>query len=243
MNKNKIQNLWIYAIILFMSAFIVLLFTAYSQIKTNENIDKYKSELQNKDVENNEYKQNFSSAQEMNTKLTEEINFLKEENSNLKAELDELRNYKVNARKTISEKRGANESLFRAIYEYLNENYVLSAEIIKGVEKTVLDTKAADTYDFIMPIVYETAGKTLLDEGITHYKREEYNQAVEKLNLSYIYAPDKDFSDKCLYYLAYSEHKCENDILALVHMKQLINEYSYSQYINSAKKFIKKYDQ
>lgn len=40
-NKSERKTVWIYAVILFTSVFVVLLLTAYSQIKLNTNINKY----------------------------------------------------------------------------------------------------------------------------------------------------------------------------------------------------------
>jgi hypothetical protein len=51
MNDSKKSKLCVYAIILFNIAFIVLLFTAYSQIKLNENLNSYKNQVINKETE------------------------------------------------------------------------------------------------------------------------------------------------------------------------------------------------
>lgn len=243
MNTNRKLKIWVYAVILFTSAFIVLLFTAYSQIKMNKNLNDYKNQIYNKETEKNKYQQNFSSAQEMNSRLNEEIKTLQEENNVLKANINDLEKNMENIEEILKLKSSAAEGLSKAITEYLNGNVVVCAGLIKNIDSANLDEKAVETYKVLLLKANAEAGKLLFDEGYALYNRAKYSEAVEKLLLSSQYAPADNFSDKCLFYLAYSEVKSSNTTGALDHMNKLINNYPSSKYLKSAKRFIEKYKQ
>lgn len=54
-NKKDKKTVWIYAVVLFTSAFIVLMITAYSQIKVNKNIDYVRDKLGNSEKEKKQF--------------------------------------------------------------------------------------------------------------------------------------------------------------------------------------------
>lgn len=243
MIDNKKSKIWVYAVILFTSAFIVLLFTAYSQIKLNNNLSDYKNQVYNKESEKNKYQQNFSSAQEMNAKLNEEIKKLEEENSTLKSDIVVLNSEKESIETTLDKKITAVEGLSNAMTIYLNGNVVECASLIKGIDVANLDGKAAETYKTLTLKAYSEAGKILFNEGYSLYNRAKYSEATEKLLLSSQYSPAETFSDKCLFYLAYSELKIDKTAAALEHMNMFINNYPSSKYLKSAKRFVERYKQ
>jgi len=242
-NTNKKSKIWIYAVILFTSAFIVLLFTAYSQIKMNKNLNDYKSQIYNKESEKNKVQQNFSSAQEMNAKLNEDIKKLEDENVVLENEISNLKKDNESIEETLKIKSEAVEGLSNAIIEYLNGNIVACAGLLKSIDVANLDTKTVITFNVLTLKANAEAGKILFDEGFSLYNKAKYSEATEKLLLSAQYAPGETFSDKCLYYLAYAEVKNNNTTSALEHMNKLIASFPSSKYLNSAKRFIAKYKQ
>lgn len=241
MNDNKKSKIWVYAVILFTSAFVVLLLTAYSQIKLNRNLSDYRNQINSKETEKNKYRQNFSSAQEMNVKLNEQIKKLQDEYSTLKSDMDGLKIQKEYTEKLLKEKSDAVEKLSNALTSYLNGKVIESAGLLKFVDPTKLDPKAAETYHTLSIKANTEAGKILFDQGFSLYNRARYSEAAEKLLLSSIYAPAATYSDKCLFYLAYSELKIDNKALAVEHMNKLAGNYPESRYLKSAKRFIEKY--
>jgi len=243
MNENKKMKIWMYAVILFTSAFIVLLFTAYSQIKLNKNLNDYKSQVYNKETEKNKFQQNFSSAQEMNAKLNEEIKKLQEENNTLNMNIKNLEIEKVNTEETLKKKSAAVDGLSNALTIYLNGNVVECAGLLQNIDVSNLDAKSVETYNVLKLKANAEARKLLFDEGFALYNKAKYSEAAVKLLLSSQYAPSETFSDKCLFYLAYSEVKTDNKISAVEHMKKLISNYTSSWYLKSAKRFVEKYKQ
>jgi TolA-binding protein len=242
MNDTKKSKIWVYAVILFMSAFIVLLLTAYSQIKLNKNLSDYKNQVYSKESENKKVRQNFSSAQEMNAKLNEEIKELQEENDSLNESVTGLETEKNNLVEKASKKDAAVNSLARAVNAYLDGNIVECAGMMNAIDTANLDGTAAETYKVLSAKVKAEAGEILLDEGYAAYKKEKFSEALPKLALSYQYAPSESYSDKCLFYLAYTELKLDDKAAAIEHMNQLIAAYPESGYLKSAKRFVDRYE-
>lgn len=241
MNENKKSNVWLYAVILFTSAFIVLLFAGLSQIKMNKNLSDYKSQVYHTESEKNKYQQNFTSAQEMNEKLNEQIQKLEEENLTLKEEIREMRNEKEILDAYIKDKDEAEENFHSVLTAYLKGNVIEAAGLLSSVDQRNFWGKSLEAYNILDQQVKSEAGKLLFDEGYALYNRAKYAEAAEKLFLSFGYAKKETFSDKCLYYLAWAEKKSGSKIAALAHMEQLIADYPESIYVRYARNFINRY--
>lgn len=241
MNDSKKSKLWVYAVVLFTSAFIVLLFTAYSQIKLNENLNSYKNQVINKETEKNEVQQNYLSAQEMNEDLNKEIESLKEENEKLKASNSILENENDYFDEELKKLNDEYDDFLSALNLYMNGDFVNSAEALKCIEAANSEISGNDYYISFSKTVYNKAGKTLYDEGYASYKKRNYEEAMKKLLSSYEYTPNEDYSDECLYYIAYSQLNLKNKSAALDYMNTLVVDHPESNLIKSAKRFIIKY--
>lgn len=241
MMKNKKTNVWLYAIILFTSAFIVLLFAGYSQIRLNRNLDDYKKQVFSTETEKNEYLRNFASAQEMNEELNKEIGQLEKENEELVKKISDLSDEMKSMEKTLQLKQKACASLAEVFDVYLQSDAIQAVEQLKAVDVENLDQELTIAYKKLEMRVMAEAGEQLFDEGFSLYDRARYNQALEKLLLAFQYAPKEEFSDKCLYYLAYAELRTDKKANALEHMEQLIREYPESNYLRRAEQFVRKY--
>lgn len=241
MIKNKKANVWLYAVILFISAFIVLLFAGYSQIRLNKNLDDYRSQVFSTETEKNEYLQNFASAQEMNEELNKEISQLEKEKEELKKEIRGISDEKEIIEKTLQIKQRAFVSLAGVFDVYLQGDFINAVEQLKTLGAENMDQESAIAVQKLKRKVMAEAGKQLFDEGFSLYDRAKYTQAADKLLLSFQYAPKEEFSDKCLYYLAYAELRTNKKATALVHMEQLIREYPESNYLRRAEQFVDKY--
>ena len=241
MEENKKTKVWLYAVILFTSAFLILMFTAYSQIKMNKSLDRYKNQIYSKETEKNEYLENFTSAQEMNKKLNEEINDLKNEKTELENEVFLLKVELENSKEMQEKKDAAVEALLNGMSEYLNGNTVESAGYLKNIDDSGLEGSTLELFNGLSSRVYSEAGEILYNDGFRLYKRGDNEEAAAKLLLSTQYAPSESFSGKCMFYLAYAELKSGNKTAALEHMNRVIAEYPSSGYLKSAKIFVEKY--
>ncbi len=242
MKENKKASIWLYAVILFTSAFIVLLFAGYSQIRLNQNLNEYKSQVFNTESEKNEYLRNFASAQEMNVELNKEISLLEEENADLKKKISDLADEKAALQNVLRQRQEAADNLAKVIGIYLEGDVIGAVKQLKIVDVAALDEITAQTFKIFEEKVTAEAGKQLFDEGFSLYDRAKYEDAAVKLLLSFQYAPKEEFSDKCLYYLAYAKLRAGNKAEALEHMSRLVLEYPQSSYLRRAKQFVSRYE-
>lgn len=241
-DKNNVRTkIWLYAVVLFTSAFIVLLLTAYSQIKLNKNLSELNNEVFTKENEKNQMQLSFANAQEVNGKLMEENKNLQQEKEMLAEELNRVQSEWEDSDKLGKSKLDAYDRLCQAQYEYLKGKIVESAGLIENVDPNLLNSYGNELYGLLKNKVYTEAGKLLLNEGYGLYLKKDYSAAAEKLMQSWKYAPDKEYSDKCLYYLAQAETKLGNTVVGVEQMKAFVNQFPKSRYINSAKRFLSKY--
>lgn len=241
MKENKRASVWVYAVVLFTSAFIILLFAAISQIRINNDLDEYKSKVDSKETENNLVHENFLSAQEMNKRLNEKIDELDKNNQALKNENENLNSEIKNLDAKVIKRDESFETLIQALSAYQKGDEVGCAALIKKIDTAAINEEQVQIYNEIALEVYSEAGKKLFNEGYYLYKEAQYKEAIKNLLLSYEYAPRDVFSDKCLYYLAYSQMRADMTDEAVKHMNILIRDYPSSKYIKYAKDFIERY--
>ena len=241
MGSNGKSKIWLYAVVLFTSAFIVLLVTAFSQIKLNNNLSYLNNQIFTKEHEKNEVQLSFANAQELNGKLSDENKRLQEEVDRLSAEIDKMKADQEAAENAGADKIEAYEQLSRAQNAYAAGNPVDSAQVIWDINISRLDANASQEYSLLREKTYRDAGKQLLNEGYELYTKKEFVSAVEKFLASRAYASGEEYSDKCLYYLALSESKMGNIASAVDHMRTLKDQFASSKYLSAAKKFLAKY--
>lgn len=240
-NKSARSKIWLYAVVLFTSAFIVLLLTAYSQIKLNKNLSDLNNEVYTKENEKNQVQLSFANAQEVNGKLIEENKDLKKEKEVITAELNQTKADRDLSDNLNKSKLDDYDKLCQAQNEYLKGKIVESAQLIENVDSNLLNAYGNELYGLLKNKAYSEAGRLLLNEGYALYLKKDYSVAAEKLMKSWGYAPGKDYSDKCLYYLAQAEAKSGNTIAGVEQMKTFVNQFPSSRYINAAKRFLSKY--
>lgn len=240
-NKNVRSKIWLYAVVLFTSAFIVLLLTAYSQIKLNRNLSELNNQVFTKENEKNKVQLSFANAQELNNKLTEENKLLQEEKDSLSSQLAQLQSYSDNNESLNKSKLDAYLKLCQAQNEYIKGNVVESAEFIKEVDSNLLDSFGNEMYVKLNKEVFIEAGRLLLNEGYELYLDKSYVAAKEKLLKSWSFAPNMEYTDKCLYYLAQSEAKSGNITTGIEQMNILVRQFPSSHYMRSARRFLAKY--
>ena len=244
MRKLKKQNndkktLWIYIAVFFTVIFILLIITAFSQIKYNRNIDKYKSEIENEQSAKNKYQLNLNTALEENKTLHSELDKLNKDIENLKSQIDkkdkelsELKNKYNNALNFYEKLREAEE-------EYNNGNINECALILKGVNlQDDYDDISRGLYDDLVELTFYTASENLYYEGYNLYIQGNFSQAIEKFKNSLYISENEYFSDDSYFYLAYSELGNGNTESAVNYMKELINKYPDSMFKQSAEDFI-----
>ena len=110
-----------------------------------------------------------------------------------------------------------------------------------NVDINLLNAYGNELYGLLKNKAYAEAGRLLLNEGYGLYLKKDYTVAAEKLMQSWNYAPGKEYSDKCLYYLAQAEAKSGNTIAGVEQMKTFVKQFPSSRYLYAAKRFLAKY--
>lgn len=241
-NKKK-SSVWLYAVILFFSAFIVLVFAGYSQIRLNKSLENYKSQVFNTESEREMYQQHFTSAQEMNEKLNQEIDSLKSEINSLKQDIDELEESKTDLVSELQSKQSEERKLSGAMLLFLDEKPAECVDLIKTIDTAYIDGGSLKMLSTLKLKAGAQAAKLLYNKGYELYLDKKYDEAASALDLSYKYSQEEEFSDKCLYYLSYSKLKAGDTKTAVDKMMLLTEKFPQSKYLLKAKSFIKKYQE
>jgi len=233
--KKDKGKVWVYAVVLFTSAFIVLVLTAISQIRFNKNIDEYRDQLSNKEIEKSKFQLNLNSALEENLKLKKEYDELEEELAKVNTELEKYKKETEETSAKCNEMIMAYEYLLLADNEYNDGNIVECAEIINTkIKPEFLSEAGLEKYKDLIEKSYKKAAFKLYSEGLKFYKEENYNEAVDRLLRSVKLADEEYFSDDCYYLLAYSEYYLGNKDNVRKYVELLSQKYPESGYIKYA---------
>lgn len=240
-NKKNKTNIWMYAVVLFTSAFIVLLLTAYSQIKFNKNIDEYKNQIHSKENENNKFMLSLNTAIKENDDLKKEIESLQ---SDIAKKQDEIEKYKIEINDVeLTNKNSQNiyEFLIKAENEYNKGNLLYCVEILQNnINSEYLGEEGNEKYKTLINKTYKKAAEQLYNDGVRDLNKNLYAEASEKFLKSISLTDEETFSDNCYYYLAYSEYKQEKIESASEYIKVLLNKYPESNYKNRANNLLLK---
>lgn len=238
--KNGRNTIWVYAVILFTSAFIVLLLTAYSQIKFNKNLNDYKNQLYTEENDKNNFKNNLGTALSENKRISDELKTVKQQLEDAKAKVEEGNAILKKQQHKTNDIVDAYEYVVQAYIEYNKGNLLKSADILySSTDTKILGKEGMELYEELVPKVYGKAAEILYQEGYKSYINKQYEEAVKSFRKSLNYASSEYFSDDCLYFIGYSRYRQQNYKEAKDTMEKLINEYPESNYKKSASDLIK----
>jgi TolA-binding protein len=238
--KEDKKKVWIYAVILFTSAFIVLLLTAVSQIKLNKNISDYKTQIFVKEKEKSDFKLNLSSSMNENKKLQEELKTAKsaidDEIAAKEAEIKKQNEIQARMNKVVDNY----EKLLKAENEFVEKEYLSSAlTVYKQIDSKYLNDEATKRYLALRETTFEKAAKILYTNGLKKFKNKSYGEAVGDFQLSVELMPYEYYSDDCYYYSAYSSYKIQRYDAAAAAINKLIQNYPASSYISDCYDLLK----
>jgi len=242
-DKNGKAKVWVYAVILFTSAFIVLLITAYSQIKFTRNIDNLETQISTKENEKNMFQLNLNSALKENEKLLNENKKLEEQLKKEKEVVEEQERKILEIKNSENEIINSYEKLISAQNEYENENFVNCAFILLyDVKPEHLKDDGLKKYNELIEKSLYKAAHNLYKEGLNLYKDKQYDEAIEKFKKSLELSENEYFSDDCLYLIAYARYYQGNKQEALSYYRDLLNKYPGSSYAKNSEMIIKKFE-
>lgn len=237
--KNENKNLWVYITIFFAVIFVLLIITAFSQIKYNKSITKYKSDIQNEQSDKAKYQLNLKNALEENESLHSEVDKLNKNIDELKKQIDEKDKALSELQDKYKNALTFYEKLRKAEAEYNNGNVNECALILKSINlQDDYDENSRELYNNLAELSFYTASESLYYEGYNLYLGGNFSQAIDKFKNSLYISENEYFSDDCYYYLAYSEFGNGNIESAVNYMKDLINKYPDSMFKQIAQEFI-----
>ncbi len=238
--KNSKMAVWMYAVVLFTSAFVVLLLTAYSQIKFSRNIDDYKNRIYTEESEKNNVQMDLSSAIEENKKLKNEISSVRNELTNIKIKQEATSSDYSNLQKKYDQVVAAYEALIEAEQEF-NRGNVTGCTIIlhEKINKEVLEKSALEKYKLLVGKSYYSAAASLYEEGYRKYTKAGYSEAIALFNRSLELVTDGYYSDDCYYFIAYSEYRLGNRDNAKAALNSLLAKYPGSSFSKDALDLLK----
>jgi TolA-binding protein len=235
--KGKKSNwFWVYAVLLFTSAFVILVVTAYSQIKYNKEKGSYQSTLENEIAQKDTYKINLSEALAENQAILDELETLKsekqavfEENAILKAENQKLRG--DNARISKCYERYIAAEAFYAGGDWTNAATMLFEEF----DVSVLTGEPAARAASIMATIGDATALRSYQDGYQAYIAGRYAEAAALFKLAYAIHDDTYYSDDCLYLEAHCYMAMQDDATAAGLLKTLIDKFPNSELTATAR--------
>ncbi|ACL74398.1 tetratricopeptide repeat protein [Ruminiclostridium cellulolyticum] len=241
-NKNEKKQIWMYAVILFTGAFIILLLTAYSQVKFQNNISDYQNKL--------------SSQEKAKLTAVTDLKSALKENERLNKELESLRNKLIESEQEIATQSSkttdieskynssviATDALIAAMEYYNNKDYVNAAVTLKyDVKIEYLSPKVINTYNDLVEKSYGKASLKSYRDGYRDYKNKNYAGAIINLNRAIDFSKKNEYYiDDAYYYLANSYYKSSN----FTDAKRIINafqtDYPKSEFARSMRNLLEK---
>lgn len=233
-NENK-KNVFLYAVIFFSCALIILIITGYSQIKYSKSINEFENIITNQEKEKVDFNINLSTALSQNKKLIEEIQSSKEEliilrnnNEILNKEIEEL---KEKNEKSVLEY----EKLLRADELYEKKDIKeCSKLLIKDINLNYLGTNAIMKYNSLLETIRDEAALQFFNDGYKNYKKENYEKSITDLNFSLELGDGFYFSDDCYFYIAYSYYRLGDKESVIKTVNKMLEKYSDSSYKKDA---------
>lgn len=239
-NKKEKYNIWIYAVVLFMSAFIVLLLTAISQIKFNKNIMNYENILSMSQKEKNNYLNNLKTAEDNIKLLQRDIQVLKNELDQSKEAIDTIKKEKETEKKELEDIINNYETLMLA-KQYINQGKIKEgAKILKNdINADLLRQNAKIEYEQLIKKIYPKASYKYYIDGYNYYKKGEYAKAAYELESSLMYSKNEKFTEDCMYILILTLDKTGQHEKKLIYANEYINISKNKKLVQKVKNMIK----
>lgn len=241
-SKNEKKQIWMYAVILFAGAFIVLLLTAYSQVKFQNNISEYQNKLSSEEKAKINVVTDYNAAVKEIKRLTDEVDSLRNKLVESGKKLDEAESKSLEIGSKYSGTIVSNDSLLTAYESYSKKEYVNCALKLKyDINVELLSTKSKEIYYKLVSKSYKKASQILYAEGYRNYKSKKYNEATQSLSKAIDFAQkDEYFVDDAYFYLAKCYYKISKYEDAKMLISSFINIYPDSTFISAMKELYNK---
>ncbi len=241
-SKNEKKQIWMYALILFTGAFIVLLLTAYSQVKFQNNISEYQNKLSSQEKAKINAVTDFNSAVKENKRLKTEIEALRSKLVESEQELATEEEKSADLQSKYNNEASASELLMTAQAAYINEDYINCAVALKfNINTSYLSPKALQLYNELVTNSYAKASQLLYREGYKNYRKKNYTEAIISLTRAIDFSQKNEYYiDDAYYYMANSYYKTANYAEAKKIIDSFLVNYPKSSFTRDMKALSKK---
>jgi len=236
-NKNEKKQIWMYALILFAGAFIVLLLTAYSQVKFQNNISDYQNKLTSEEKAKINVVTDFNAAVKENKRITTELESLRSKlvESEQKIATEEAKGVDIEAKYNNTV---ISNNLLLIAYDYYNkQDYINCAIILKyDINTEFLSVKALESYNDLILKSYGKASQLLYRDGYKNYRNENYSEAILSFNRAIDFSQKNEYYiDDAYYYLAKCYYKTSKFDEAKKLILIFVVDYPKSSFIKDMK--------
>jgi TolA-binding protein len=221
---TKQKKLWVYAVVLFTCAFIVILATGYSQIKSKNNLNQIRNKAASAERKSASAEQNLNSANKKIDSLQDQV----DKQTALNTEMSKQSKLYTD---TIASYKG----FVKAEKAYKNNNYITCAIILKTqCNSEFLDDETLKTYNSMVSDTFYKAAETLYSRGYGNLENSEYKSAAASFEKSILLKSDGYFTDDCYYFLAYSQYRTDKIEEAKISLNFLLKNYPSSNFLSEA---------
>lgn len=235
--KNEKKQIWMYALILFTGAFIILLLTAYSQVKFQNNISDYQNKLSSQEKAKINAVTDFNSAMKENKRLKTEVEALRSKlvESEQKIATEEAKNADLESKSANA--AASADLLLTAQDFYIKGDYISCAVTLKyDINTANLSTKAVQSYNELVAESYPKASQLLYRDGYKSYKKKNYAEAILNLNRAIDFSQKNEYYvDDAYYYIANSYYKTDSFKEAKKVISEFIANYPKSSFLKDMK--------
>lgn len=235
---KKRKNLWIYAVVLFLCAFFVLILTAFSQMKLAGNVGEYKDKIKQHEVSLKGYKLNLNTATEERNLLRSKVKQLEEENSNLKGH--NILKDSLSSQQIINQTKDTFDLLLEADKLYRENKLTSSAEALRNVQVEYLGEKAKTKYNALKRETYLPAAKKFYFDGRKKMENKENAKAVELFEKSLFFDEAKYYEENTLFYITLTSRRLGEAEKVTTYLDMLKKKYPKSEYIEKVEKILVK---
>lgn len=202
MNDKK-KFLWVYALVMCVSAFTILLMTAYSQIKYEKSNSQIKFELTKRESQVKDFSINLQS-------VTDKKRMLEEQNKNLQS-IVVVNNKKIVELNTyIQNTKTSYENILKAQTLYRQGNYNESCNLLLLVDNNLLGDEMQKIYSTLKKNVFPKISVSLFSQGRKYYNHKQYDLAVLDFEKLLIIDEDRKYQKSTINYLINSYQSLGN---------------------------------
>lgn len=239
--KNENNQIWMYAVVLFTSAFIILLLTAYSQEKFHNNVSDMQNKLDTEKSSKLTAMTDLNTAIKENKILSEELNSMRKKLIDSEQKLAEEEQKNKDQQATID----ATETTFNLILiaqEYYNNGDIVNCAITLKYEIDIenLTQKGAQFYNDLVAKTYSAASKKLYNDGVNKYRKKDYKEAIISFNRSIDLSQGDTYLENSHYFIAKCHYRDNNYKEAINSINDFIRTYPESSYVSELKNILEK---